>query len=106
MSSRVGGKKGMPQIMKRYLPHLLAVGTFAVGIVLGASRSAPQQIMPVADHLAHLVTWAFPCSPRRREGQGCGGESAPQGSLRGHLQEAQHIISADWFQYYRDHVMK
>jgi hypothetical protein len=22
------------------------------------------------------------------------------------LQEAQHIISTDWFEYYRDHVLK
>ncbi len=57
-------QKGRPNIMRRFRPQLLAVGAFAVGLVLGASRSAPQEIIPVAHHGAPVVAGPLGGVPR------------------------------------------
>src|SRR5947207_1928998 len=50
--------------MKRNASRILAVGVLALDIVLGAGRSASQDIIPVAHHGAHVVVGPGQSAPR------------------------------------------
>src|SRR5437773_9731833 len=50
--------------MKRGALRVLAAGVLVLGVVLGASRSASQEIIPVAHHGAHVVVAPGQSAPR------------------------------------------